>query len=323
MKLGVFSVLLADKPLETALDTIKGMGFEAVELGCGGYSGKAHCDPAVLLADDKALIRLTDAVEKRGLFISGLSVHGNPVHPNKGMAEMYHKDWQNAIRLAGRLGIERVITFSGCPGGSAKDTTPNWVTCPWPNDFTAIIDYQWDVLERYWSKAAKEAADEGVDKIALELHPGFCVYNTETLLKLRGLAGPAIGANLDPSHLFWQGMDPVACIRALKGCIWHFHAKDCRTDPYNVPVNGVLDTKRFTDEANRAWVFRTVGYGHDMQTWRDIISSLRMTGYDYVISIEHEDSLMSAGEGLTKAAEFLKKAMITEPAGGVWFTDKE
>ena len=206
------------------------------------------------------------------------------------------------------------------PGGSPQDATPNWVTCPWPPDFLDILEYQWhEVLIPYWEKAVKFANDHGVNRIALEMHPGFCVYNPETLLKLREAVGDSIGANVDPSHLIWQGIDPVAAIRTLKDAIFHFHAKDTKIDPLNTAVNGVLDTKHYGDEINRSWLFRTVGYGNGSQFWKDVVSSLRMVGYDYVLSIEHEDSLMSVNEGLKKAVAFLQDVLIYESTGDMWW----
>jgi sugar phosphate isomerase/epimerase len=151
------------------------------------------------------------------------------------------------------------------------------------------------------------------------MHPGFCCYNPETILKLRAAVGPEIGANFDPSHLLWQGIDPVAAIMALKDCIFHFHAKDTRIDKYNTAVNGVLDTKHYGDVASRSWVFRSVGYGSDTQVWKDMVIALRTIGYDYVMSIEHEDSLMSANEGLKKAISLLKEVMTFEDKGGMWW----
>ena len=188
---------------------------------------------------------------------------------------------------------------------------PNWVVAAWPTDFQEIKEWQWnEKLIPYWKETCKYANEHGVTKIALELHPGFCVYNPETLLKLREAVGPTIGANFDPSHLFWQGIDPVLAIRALKGAIYHFHAKDTVIDQYNTALNGVLDTKSFGDIAERSWVFRTVGYGHGEDTWRAIFSELRKVGYNGIISIEHEDGLMTSKEGLEKAIEVLKRTII-------------
>ena len=173
---------------------------------------------------------------------------------------MYDDAITDAILLAEKLGLHQINTFSGCPGDHPGAKYPNWVVCPWPEDFLKILEYQWnDVLIPYWEKKAAFAREHGVNQIALELHPGFCVYNTESLLKLRAAVGPEIGANLDPSHLIWQGMDPVMVIRTLGEAIFHFHAKDTKVDPYNTAVNGVLDTKHYSDEAHRSWIFRSVG----------------------------------------------------------------
>lgn len=322
MKLGVITVLFGDRSLDEALSYLKSLGIEELEVGAGGYPGKAHCDPEVLLADDKKLEEFKATFEKYGLKINAFGCHGNPVHPNKEIAEKYRKDWRNAVLLAEKLGIKKIIGFSGCPGDCEASKYPNWVTCPWPNDFGEILDYQWNqVLIPYWKEFVEFSKAHGVDKIALELHPGFCVYNTESLLKLREAVGPEIGANLDLSHLIWQGMDPIAVIRALgkAGAIFHFHAKDTKVDALNTGVNGVLDTKSYADEINRSWIFRSVGYGNGETYWRDVISNLRMVGYDYAISIEHEDSLMCQNEGLEKAVELLKKCLIKEGLTEAWW----
>lgn len=314
MKLSVLTNLYGSLSLDESLSKFEKLGIECVEIGCGGYPGKAHCDPEVLLSDEKALTKWKNTFKKHHIEVCALAVHGNPVHPNKEVAKAFHDDFCNAVLLAERIGIDTVITFSGCPGGSAEDKTPNWATCPWPDDFLGVLDYQWnEVLIPYWRETAEFAKSHGVTKIAFEMHPGFCVYNPKTLLRLREAVGDVIGANFDPSHLIWQGIDPVAAIRALKGAIYHFHAKDTKVDPYNTAVNGVLDTNHYGDEINRSWIFRTVGYGNGEQYWRDMISNLRLVGYDKVMSIEHEDSLMTTDEGLAKAVEFLKSSAINDP----------
>ena len=320
MQLGVFTTLLSDVPFEEACKNFHDLGIQMVEIGCGGYPGNAHADPDTLLADEAAFAAFQATLQKYDLQISALSCHGNPVHPNKETAKMYDDTIRKTILLAEKLGIDQINTFSGCPGDHEGAKYPNWVTCPWPNDFTDILNWQWnEVLIPYWKDLVAFAKAHGVCKIALELHPGFCVYNTESLLRLREAVGPEIGANFDPSHLIWQGMDPVASIRALGDAIFHFHAKDTKVDTYNTAVNGVLDTKPYSDEIHRSWVFRTIGYGNDASYWKAIISNLRMVGYDYAISIEHEDSLMSKGEGLRKAVEFLQGVLITEDTGAMWW----
>ena len=321
MELGVLTNLYASKSLDETLSILHGMGVTMAEIGCGGYPGKAHCDPKVLLNDDAALAEFKATFEKYDMKISCLSCHGNAVHPDKAIAKAFHDDFVDAVLLAEKLGVDTIVTFSGCPGDHEGAKYPNWVTCPWPEDFLAILEWQWnEVLIPYWKETAAFAKAHGVTKIAFEMHPGFAVYNPETLMKMRAAGGDVIGANFDPSHLIWQGIEPVAAIRYLQGAIYHFHAKDTKIDKINTAKIGVLDTKHYGDELNRAWVFRACGYGNDATYWKEIVSALRLTGYDKVMSIEHEDSLMSIDEGLTKAVDFLKPILMYDPkpSGMAW-----
>ncbi len=312
MKLGFLSVLFADKPLKTVLEMIRPLGLQAIELGCGNYPPNAHCNPDELLESKPKRDELVAMLKGEGLMISALSCHGNCLHPDEAFAKKNIDVQTKTIRLAELLGVKVVIDFSGCPGSDEESTKPNWVTCPWPPDYLDILNWQWEKkVIPYWTKQAKFAADHGV-KIAFEMHPGFVVYNPETLLKLRKACGNNLGANFDPSHLFWQGIEPVEAVRALGKAIFHVHAKDSMVYTQNARVNGVLDTKHYGDEINRSWIFRTCGYGHSLEWWKDFVSTLRMVGYDYVLSIEHEDSLMSSWEGLSKAADFLKQVIITQ-----------
>lgn len=320
MKLGVFSVVLGSLSLEEAMKYLQDAGVEAIELGTGGFPGTAHVNAREIYNKADEIRKIKDLAKKYNLEISALSCHGNPVHPDKEIAQSFQEDFRKTILLAEQLGIDTVITFSGCPGDHENAKYPNWVTCPWPDDFLKVLDYQWDqVLIPYWKQEVAFAQKHGVTKIALEMHPGFCVYNPETLLRLRKAVGPAIGANFDPSHLYWQAIDVKKAIRALKGAIYHFHAKDTKIYDVNSDVNGVLDTKPYKMEEDRAWLFRAVGTGHDRQEWNDIFAELRMAGYDHVVSIEHEDSLMSGQEGLKKAIAFLKETMIFEDKGEIYW----
>ena len=319
MKLGVFTVLFGDRPLEDTLDFLVNAGIEAVELGCGNYPGSAHVPVKKLISSVQARSEFLSRLSARGLEICALSCHGNPLHPEAKIAKKHHEVWRDTVRLARLLDVKTVVAFSGCPGGTERDRTPNWITCPWPPNFSEALEFQWTKkVIPYWKAEAKFARDSGVN-VAFEMHPGFVVYNPETLLKLRDACGKNIGANFDPSHLFWQGIDPVAAVRALEKTIFHVHAKDTRIDPQNTAVNGVLDNKSYADEAARSWIFRTVGYGHGAEVWKAMISELRLAGYDYVLSIEHEDSLMSIDEGFRKAVAFLKDVTISEPPPKVWW----
>jgi sugar phosphate isomerase/epimerase len=317
VNVGVFTALLAALPLEEVLQKLAGLGIRTVELGTGNYPGDPHCKLA-MLEDGPALERFRKTLADHGFSISALSCHGNPLHPTRGARD--REVSRRTILLAEKLGVPVMVDFSGCPGDSPEAKYPNWVTCPWPPDYLEVLRWQWEeVAAPYWREQAAFAAGHGV-KIAIEMHPGFLVYSPETLLKLRALAGPSIGCNYDPSHMFWQGIDPIAAIRVLGDAIFHVHAKDTQIYAANLPRTGVLDTKSYSDERNRSWVFRTCGYGHGEDWWREFVSTLRMFGYDSTLSIEHEDSLMSAEEGLSKAAAFLNGIVMRERPGAAWWT---
>ena len=318
MRVGVFTALLAQLSLDNVLKKLTSLHIDTVELGTGNYPGDPHCKLSML--DNRAeLSEFKQKLNDQGFTISALSCHGNPLHPDKAHAKHDQEVSRKTIRLAEKLGVPVVVDFSGCPGDSARSKWPNWVTCPWPPDYLEILRWQWEkVVAPYWTRQAQFASNHGV-KVAIEMHPGFVVYSPETMLKLRSIAGPTIGCNYDPSHLFWQGIDPIAAIRLLGDSIFHVHAKDTQIYERNLPLTGVLDTKSYTDERHRAWIFRTCGYGHGAGWWKEFASTLRMFGYDYALSIEHEDSLLSAEEGLTKAAAFLNGIVMKEPPAAAWW----
>jgi sugar phosphate isomerase/epimerase len=310
VKLGVFTVVCGDLPLTAALDRVVALGLDAVEIGTGNYPGDAH-----------NVAELKREVEARGLEISALSCHGNPLHPDAELARRSHETFRRTLELANELEVGTVIGFSGCPGDGPTAAQPNWVTCAWPPEYLEVLEWQWS--ERaipYWTEEARVAREAGV-RVALEPHPGFLVYNPETALRLREAAGPEIGVNVDPSHFVWQGIDPLLAIRELgnAGAIFHVHAKDVYVDPHNRARNGVLDTKHYSRFGERSWSFRSVGYGQGEKFWRDFVSALRIVGYDGVLSIEHEDGLASVEEGLSKAVDVLRAVVLRESPAEMWW----
>ena len=323
MKLGVMTAVFYNSypGFEDMLDKVKELGLEAVEIGAGNYPGDTHCNVNELLGNKEKIKSYKEAVEKRGLMISALAVHGNPLHPDESIAREHDKKIKNAILLAPKLGVSTITLFSGCPGGSENDKYPNWVTCAWPNDYPEILNWQWEKkVIPYWKKVGKYAKDNGV-RLAFEMHPGFVVYNTETLFKLRENVGDVIGTNFDPSHLFWQGIDPIVSMKKISeaGALFHIHAKDVKVDNYNTTLNGVLDTKSFVDIKNRSWLFRIVGYGNGYDWWKSFVSQLVKENYDYVLSIEYEDALMSGEEGMRKTVKFLKEVVIKEKPTDIYW----
>ena len=321
MKLGLFTPVLGKLDTRQMLARVQTLGkVKAIELGTGGWPGADHLDLEALTDDPKAAKTYAQMISDAGLTISALSCHGNPLHPDRKTAEAYDEVFKKTVCLAKRMGVPVVVTFSGCPGDSDDARHPNWVTCPWPPEYLDVLEWQWEKKAiPYWTERARFAADNGV-KVALEAHPGFIVYNVETLLRLREAAGQNLGINFDPSHFFWQGVDVPAAIRTLGDAIFHVHAKDVALDPRNVAVNGVIDTKTYRRMADRSWLFRSVGWGHDELEWKRIVSALRLAGYDYVMSIEHEDALASVDEGLQAAVDMLSRVILTEPPVEAWWT---
>lgn len=324
MKIGLFTPLFGDKPLPEVLDIVQDLGIQAVELGAGAYPGNPHLDVDNLLENAKAREEFLAELERRNITLSAISVHGNPLHPNRSIAADHHQAFRKGVQLASALGISCLNGFSGCPGDHSQAVNPNWVTCAWPDEFRDILNYQWnEVAIPYWTEQAAFLNEHNVN-FCIEMHPGFIVYNNDTLLKLRHETGPhgtRIGANFDPSHLWWQGIDPLAAVRQLgiEGALFHVHAKDTRIEPETSKLNGNLDTKSYGDFLNRSWVFRSVGYGHGVEWWKEFVSVLRTVGYDHVLSIEHEDGLMTSMEGLKKAVTVLKQAVITQEAGPMFW----
>jgi sugar phosphate isomerase/epimerase len=323
VKIGLLLTLYRDLGFEAALDKAVGHGVESVELGAGNYADPTHLVPERVIADADHATAVVAAVERRGLSISALSVHGNPVHPDPAIATAHDATFRQACRAAELLDVHIVNVFSGCPGDRTGGTTPNWVTCPWPREFSDLYEWQWsDVLIPYWTEASRIAMNHGV-RLGFEMHPGMSVYNPATLLRLRDAAGPAVGCNLDPSHLVWQGIDVPEAVRALGShdCLFHVHAKDTLVDRANIARNGNIDPRPYSEIKDRAWTFRTVGFGHGESFWRRLVSELRLAGYDGALSIEHEDPLSSVEEGLTRAVEILQRSIFRDPPAAPWWMD--
>ncbi len=322
MKLGVFTVLFSKMTFEDMLDYVKEAGLTTVEIGTGGYPGNAHCPLDELLEDEQKRDSYLKAVTSRGLSISAFSCHGNPLTPDKKFAEVSDSVLRKTIRLASLLDVPVVNTFSGTPGDSDEAKYPNWPTVAWPAEYADLLEWQWEnKLIPYWSEIGAFAEQHDV-KIGIELHGGFLVHTPYTLLKLREKTCAAIGANFDPSHMWWQGINPVAAIKILgkAGAIHHFHAKDTYIDQDNVNMYGLTDMQPYGNVETRAWTFRSVGCGHPIQEWSDMMSALRIYNYDYAVSIEHEDPLMSIEEGFTRAVKNLNDVLIHERPSEIWWT---
>jgi len=318
--IGIFDPAFPDLTTDQLVEKYSSLGAEAIEVGTGGYPGDKHCPVQELLADDAKLKAWRRKFDDRNIQIATLSCHGNPVHPDKDHAARDAQTFRNTVLLAEKLGVKVIVGFSGCPGANPTDTNPNWITYRWPPEYAAAQDWQWkEKLVPYWRDAVKFARSHGIRRIALEMHPNFCVYNPLTLLKLRDAVGEEIGANNDLSHLFWQGCNPVDVIHMLgkQGAIYHAHMKDTVLYPDKVAKYGVLNfvfEKQDLKTASDA--FRAVGYGHSASTWKDILRAYMEVGYEGILSVENEDPILSGEVGVERALYVLKNVrdeLLTEP----------
>lgn len=321
MKLGVFTPLFNNLNFDEMIEKVASYGLETVEIGTGGSPGCAHLDIEQLLASSDCRKEYLAKLADKGLSISALSCHHNPISPVAQVAKEADELLQKTIKLAQLMNVPVVNGFSGVAGGNATDTQVNWPVLPWPTEYSDSYNYQWEQkLIPYWQEINTVAESAGV-KIGIELHGGFLAHTPYTMLRLREATGKAIGCNLDPSHLWWQGIDPIAAIKILgdAGAIHHFHAKDTFLDQDNINMYGLTDMQPYGNVKTRSWNFRSVGCGHDLKVWSDIISTLRLQGYDYVLSIEHEDPLMSIDEGLQRAVTNLRSVMICDTPTDMWW----
>ena len=303
MDLCVFTDSVSRLSLDEALDLTVRVGARAIEIAGGGQSSAPHLDLAGLLDDPERRRAFADAVEGRGLRIAALNCSAWPLHPVIGRDQ--REIIRSTIRLAGLLGVRKIVTMSGAGGDGPAGTTFNWVWYPGPSDQVALHERQWDEAIGIWRELAGFAADHGVDRICFELHPGNLVYNVPTFRRMRGEVGDAIAVNLDPSHFMWQGIDPIAAVRALGPAVQHAHLKDTEVDQAQVGLAGLLDDRPFDDPSGRAWRFRTAGKIHDAAWWAGFLAALREVGYDDVVSIENEDPSQTEVAGVEDAAAFM------------------
>jgi sugar phosphate isomerase/epimerase len=314
MKIGLFTDGLMHLGFNDALAKAAGLGVQAIEIGTGNFSPSPHCELPDLLSSSTARDGFLRAIRSHHLELAALNCSGNPIHPNQDLARLAAQVTRKTLQLAGMLGVERVVCMSGCPGTPEGGRYPNWVVASWPEDFLELLQWQWqEKVIPFWSEMAELAKTEGVHQLCFELHPGMCVYNVSSFHRLRSAIGTIIAANLDPSHFFFQGMDPLAVIRALGDAIGYVHAKDARVEPYNLAVQGSLDLQPGKPVRELVWAYRTLGYGHGAIFWADFVSALRSVGYDGVLSVEHEDPLMDAEEAIGRAVALLKNTALFGP----------
>lgn len=311
MKIGLLTDSLGNLSLTEALDWIAAHAIDSVEISTGGFSPAPHFDLDRLSESEGARKAFLGEIESRGLELTALNCNANMLDPHPERRQTSQDVLLKSIEIAPKLGVSAVCTMSGCPGDPSGSPYPNWVTFPWQPEYIEVLNWQWDKeIGPFWKKAGALASEHGV-KIGIEMFPGQAVFNPSTMQRLRDVAGPSVGANFDPSHLFFQGIDPIRVIRAFgKDFIFNVHAKDTYVDPYEMALNGGIDLRSLDRVTERAWGYRTLGHGHGSTWWRQFVTALRAIGYDGPLTIEHEDPLMSSEEGIIKSVEFLQPIVM-------------
>jgi len=327
MRLGVYNAILHDRPLAEALKVIADLGLTGIEINTGGFLPPVHVPNFdEILASDSARDEYLAIFEGTGVSIAGLNCNGNPLHPNPEIRKKHAEDIRRSIRLAHRLGQNRVVTMSGLPGGEPGATVPNWIVNAWNSAALDVLDYQWEIAVEFWTEIDQLARELDV-KVALELHPQNLVFNTADVRKLIELTGAThVGVELDASHLFWQQMDPVAVVRELGPLVFQAAAKDVRINKENAALYGVLDNsfRRLSPDEDRtnlggnewvnewpkdsAWDFVALGRGHDTAYWTEFLRALHEVDPEMLVNIEHEDVSLGRIEGLQVAAKVLRDA---------------
>jgi sugar phosphate isomerase/epimerase len=319
VKLGVYTAVLHDRALPAALTVIRDLGLTGAEVNVGGFIGTPHIPVDDVLASAAAREEYLGVFAGQGVELTGLNVNGNPLHADPAVREQHSADLQRAVEIAGALGVPRIVAMSGLPGGHPGATWPNWIVNPWDSGYLDVLEYQWDLAVPYWTDIDRRARDSGV-KVAIEMHPQNLVFNPATMVRLVERTGAThIGAEMDPSHLFWQGIDPVAAIDSLGELVLHAAAKDTRINDA-CRVNGVLDDRfrRLRPDEERvgigggyyvnewpedsSWDFVAVGRGHDQHFWTSFLAALQRVDPHMAVNIEHEDVELGRIEGLQVAA---------------------
>jgi len=330
MKLGAYTACLHDRPLDETLKILGELGLTSAEINTGGFIAAPHIPIDDILSSKGAAEDYLGRYAQAGITLTGLNVNGNPLNPDPEVGPRHAADLHRTIEVAAVLGVKRVVTMSGLPAGHAGGRAANWVVNPWDSQYLDILDYQWgEVAVPFWKDIQARAATADV-KVAIEMHPHNIVFNPPTLQRLVEQTNAThIGAEMDPSHLFWQGIDPVEAVKYLDELVLHAAAKDTRINADNVKLFGVLDdrfTRTPTDQSplnlggkntlnqwpqSPSWQFVAVGRGHGVEEfWVPFLQALHAVDPQMAVNIEHEDTELDQVEGLRLAAENLIAAGV-------------
>jgi len=308
----LFTGQWADLPLDVLAEKAKGFGYDGLELACWGDHfevDKAEADPAGYAADRQSLLAnyglnvwaisthlagqlVCDPNDFRTDGFAPEDLHGKPDEKRAWAVEQV----KHAAHGAKALGVDVVNGFTGSSIWHLLYSFP-------PYNF-AVIDEGYEYFAEMWGPIFDEYQENGI-KFALEVHPTEIAFDIVTSKRALEAVDnhPAFGFNFDPSHLIWQGVDPVKFIRAFPDRIFHVHMKDAAVNLDG--ESSILASHLPFGDHRRGWDFRSLGHGQ--VNFDPIIRALNDIGYEGPLSVEWEDSGMDREFGAREACEFVKK----------------
>lgn len=332
MKIGLYLAALMDHSLEGALDKLVEWGLTEAEVPAGGFNPYDHCNPGELVASAEKRSEFLQVFDEKGINLAILNANSNPLHPDPEVHVPHRKDLFDAIELSSQLGLSALNAMVGSVGSGPGATLPTWSLVPWESGLLEVRDYQMSIAVPFWKEAAARAEHFGVD-LALEIHPHMVTYNPGSLERFIDAVGSdRLGVNLDPSHLFWQGIDPSRFAARFAGRVWHVAAKDTVLVPEAIAEYGILDDRyTYIDAAEKPqplggrylttqppmdgpWHFVAAGRGHDTAWWADFLANVRAAGFNGAVCIENEDWDLPREESIPIAAQTLTDALALSPA---------
>ena len=226
MKLGMNTFFINMLDFEEGLQFCQEQGVQAVEVAAVGPAARQYCDVDRLLADQGELERWLDIYAAHGLEIYSFAGHGTPLVPDPRIAEEYSRQFRKTCALMERVGCTRLVVVAGLPEGAEGDSLPAWIVntdLPFLRD---ALEWQWERrLIPYWKEHGQIAADHGVT-LCFEMQINDMVHSPVKLRRLRDELGPVVACNYDISHMWVQGIDPLAAIHELGDLIQAVHLKD-------------------------------------------------------------------------------------------------
>ena len=308
----LFTGQWADLPLKELAEKASGWGYDGLELACWGD----HFDPAKGATDSAYCEQQKNILKEYNLSVYSISHHlagqlvcdlnndarsdvfapsdcaGNPEKKRTWAVETMK---QTAI-AAKNMGLKVVNGFTG---------SSIWhLIYSFPPVSEEQIEEGFKYFAEMWNPILDVFDENGV-KFALEVHPteiAFDIVTAERTLEAIDRR-EAFGFNFDPSHLLWQGVDPVKFIKTFPDRIYHVHMKDAMVTLDG--TSGILSSYLDFGQPGRGWDFRSLGRGE--VDFEEIIRALNEIGYDGPLSVEWEDAAMDREAGAQEAVNFVKE----------------